>query len=89
MRAPAPVQSLDIHHYGFSDFVVFNPQAQRADPTLGSALEAMFFTGTLDSLRAGRRALTQQRRFLVGFFDRYLEKKRGNGVGADRTPRRR
>ena len=36
MRAPHPVRSLDIHHYGFSDFVVFNPQAQRADPTLGS-----------------------------------------------------
>ena len=72
MRAPHPARSLDIHHYGFSDFVVFNPQAQRADPTLGSALEAMFFTGTVDSLRAGRRALTQQRRFLVRFFDRYL-----------------
>ena len=39
MRAPHPVRSLEIHHYGFSDFVVFNPQAQRADPTLGSALE--------------------------------------------------
>jgi len=88
MRAPASVRSLEIHHYGFSDFVVFNPQAQRADPTLGSALEAMFFTGTLDSLRAVRRALTQQRRFLVRFFDQDLEKNRGNGGGAGRTPRR-
>jgi pimeloyl-ACP methyl ester carboxylesterase len=77
MRAAHPVRSLEIHHYGFTDFVVFNPQAQRADPTLGNALEAMFFTGTLDSLQAGRRALTQQRRFLARFFDRYLEKKRG------------
>jgi pimeloyl-ACP methyl ester carboxylesterase len=79
-RAPHPVRSLDIHHYGFSDFVVFNPQAQRSDPTLGSALEAIFVTGTLDSLRAGRRALTQQRRFLVCFFDRYLKTKRGSGA---------
>jgi hypothetical protein len=85
MRAPHRVRSLDIHHYGFSDFVVFNPQAQRADPVLGSALEAMFFTGTVDSLRAGRRALTQQRRFLVRFFDRYLETRRGSGSGADRS----
>jgi len=73
MRAPHPVRLLDIRHYGFSDFVVFNPQAQRADPALGTALEAMFSTGTLDSLRAGRRALMQQRRFLVRFFDRHLE----------------
>jgi len=73
MRAPHRLRSLDIHHYGFSDFVVFNPQAPRADPTLGSALEANFITGTLDSLPAGRRALAQQRRLLVRFFDRSLE----------------
>jgi pimeloyl-ACP methyl ester carboxylesterase len=84
MRAPHPVRTPDIHHYGFSDFVVFNPQAQRADPTLGTALEAMFFTGTLDSVRAGRRALTQQRRFLVRFFDRHLETKQGSGAAAAR-----
>ena len=83
MRAPHPVRSLEIHHYGFSDFVVFNPQAQRADPALGTALETVFSTGTLDSLRAGRRALTQQRAFLVSFFDRYLQTRRG-----DRRPRR-
>jgi len=83
------VRSLDIHHYGFSDFVVFNPQAQRTDPTLGSALEAGFFTGTLDSLRAGRRALTQQRRFLARFFDRHLETKRGSGASAGRSRPRR
>jgi pimeloyl-ACP methyl ester carboxylesterase len=80
MRAAHPVRSLEIHHYGFTDFVVFNPQAQRADPTLGSALEAIFFTGTLDNLRAGRRALTQQRSFLVRFFDRYLKTKRRSGA---------
>jgi dienelactone hydrolase len=85
MRAPHPVRSLEIHHFGFSDFVVFNPQAQQADPTLGTALEGSFFTGTLDSLRAGRRALRQQREFLVQFFDRYLETKRGSGAGAARS----
>jgi dienelactone hydrolase len=89
MRAPHPVRTLGIHHYGFSDFVIFNPQAQRADPTLGAALEAMFFTGTLDSLRAGRRALTQQRRFLVRFFDRYLGSEQGSGAGAGRSRPRR
>jgi hypothetical protein len=67
MRAPHPARSLDIHHYGFSDFVVFNPQAQRADPALGTALEDSFSTGTRDSLAAGQRALMQQRAFLVGF----------------------
>jgi pimeloyl-ACP methyl ester carboxylesterase len=89
MRAPHRVRSLDIRHSGFSDFVVFNPQAQRADPALGSALEGMFPTGTLDSLRAGRRALAQQRRFLVRFSDRYLETKHGSGAGAGRSPPRR
>ena len=89
MRAPHPVRSLEIHHYGFSDFVVFNPQAQRADPALGTALETFFFTGTLDSLRAGRRALTQQRAFLVGFFDRYLQTRRGDRAHVGRyRPRR-
>jgi pimeloyl-ACP methyl ester carboxylesterase len=89
MRAPHPLRSLDIRHYGFSDFVVFNPQAQRADPTLGSALEATFFAGTLDSPRAGRRALTQQRRFLVRFFARHVQTKRGTGRPAGRSRPRR
>jgi pimeloyl-ACP methyl ester carboxylesterase len=85
MRAPHPVRSQEIHHYGFSDFVVFNPEAQRADPALGTALEMVFSTGTLDSLAAGRRALTQQRAFLVGFFDRYLETKRASHTRAGRA----
>ena len=90
MRAPHPVRRLDIHHYGFTDFVVFNPQAQQADPALGTALETtIFVTGTLDSLRAGRRALTQQRAFLVGFFDRYLKTTRGDRAHADRSHPRR
>ena len=72
MRAAHRERTLDIHHYGFSDFVVFNPQVQRADPALGMAFEASYFTGTLDSLQAGRRALRQQRQFLAQFFDRYV-----------------
>ena len=89
MRAPHPVRSLEIHHYGFSDFVIFNPQAQRADLVLGTALEMVFFTGTLDSLAAGRRALMQQRAFLVGFFDRYLQTRRGDRAHAGRSRPRR
>ena len=72
MRAPHRARTLDIRHYGFTDFVVFNPQALRADPALGMAFEANYPTGTADSLRAGRRALRQQRQFVLAFFDRYL-----------------
>jgi pimeloyl-ACP methyl ester carboxylesterase len=75
MRAPHPVRSLAIRHQGYSDFVVFNPQVQRVDPALGAILEERIATGTLDSLRAGRRALERQREFLVRFFDRYLGRK--------------
>jgi hypothetical protein len=87
MRAPHPVRSLEIRHQGYSDFVVFNPQVQRVDPALGSILETMIATGTLDSLRAGRRALERQRKFLVWFFDRYLEKEQGGD--ADAAPSRK
>jgi dienelactone hydrolase len=71
-RAPHRERTLDIRHYGFTDFVVFNPQALRADPALGMAFEANYPTGTADSVRAGRRALRHQRQFVVAFFDRYL-----------------
>ncbi len=71
-RAPHRERTLDIRHYGFTDFVVLHPQVERADPALGMALEGSYPTGTLNSLRAGRRALRQQRQFLVRFFDRYL-----------------
>jgi pimeloyl-ACP methyl ester carboxylesterase len=74
MEAPHRSRSLDIRHFGFSDFAVFNPQARRADATLGTAFETMFPAGTVDGVRAGRRALTQQRRFLTRFFDRYLRR---------------
>jgi thioredoxin reductase len=39
--------------------------------------DALFFP-------AGERALTEQRRFLVRFFDRYLETTRGSGAGRSR-----
>jgi hypothetical protein len=101
MRAPHPVRSFGVRHYGFSAFVVLNPQAQRADPALGTALEAIFLTGTVDNLPVGQHALTQQRRFLVRFFDRHLDAWRPgqrplrgscgsvtwNGGVARRTPR--
>jgi len=72
MRAPHRERALDIRHYGFTDFVVFNPQALRADPALGMAFEANYPAGTANSLRAGRRALRQQRQFVRAFFDRFL-----------------
>jgi pimeloyl-ACP methyl ester carboxylesterase len=83
MRAPHRERTLGIRHYGFTDFVVFNPQVQRADPALAMALEGNYSTGTLDSLRAGRRALRQQRQFLLRFFDRYLGTERDNGDDDD------
>ena len=86
MRAPHPVRSLEIRHIGYSDFVVFNPQAHRADPAIGTILDSTFATGTLDSLRAGHRALQRQREFLVRFFDRYLESERGSDARVARSP---
>ena len=86
MRAPHPVRSLEIRHIGYSDFVVFNPQAARANPAIGAILDATFSTGTLDSLRTGHRALQRQREFLVRFFDRYLGSERGNGARVVRSP---
>jgi pimeloyl-ACP methyl ester carboxylesterase len=85
MRAPHPVRSLAIRHQGYSDFVVFNPQIQRIDPALASFIEETIPipTGTLDSLRAGRRALERQREFLVRFFNRYLGKKRAEEEDSD------
>jgi pimeloyl-ACP methyl ester carboxylesterase len=80
MRAPFALRSLDIRHYGFSDFVVFNPQAQQADPALGTAFEGMFPTGRAASVRAGERAHTRQRRFLARFFARHLRPRRSDAA---------
>jgi hypothetical protein len=85
MRAPHPVRLLEIRHQGYSDFVVFNPLVQQVDPAFGSILEQMIPTGTLASLQAGRRALERQREFLVQFFNRHLERKRGSDADATRS----
>ena len=76
MRAPHPVQTLGIHHHGYTDFVLFNAQAQRSDPAVGALLEATFATGTLHNRAASHWAFERQRQFVVEFFDRYLTPER-------------
>src|SRR3954470_10387242 len=71
LRGPHPLKQLDIEHHGFTDFVVFNPEATLADPALGALLEATYATG-IDTLDAGTAALSAERRFLTNFMDRYL-----------------
>jgi hypothetical protein len=75
LRGPHPVEQLDILHTGYTDFVVFNPEAARADPAIGQILEEFAPTGTLQSLRAGRQAMAFQRRFVARVMDRYLVKR--------------
>jgi len=65
------VQLDDVYHDGFSDFVVFNPQAQAFDPALGALLESQLRTD-VGSVAAGASSLAEQRRFLASFFARYL-----------------
>lgn len=73
LRGPRPVLNMfDIHHYGFSDFVLFNQQAKARDPELGAQMEAAIRTDS-DSLDEGRAAIATQRRFLVRFMDRYVD----------------
>ncbi len=72
--APDPAarrRQLDVEHHGFTDFVVFNPEATLADPALGAWLEATYTTG-IDTLDAGTFALSAERRFLTNYMDRYL-----------------
>ena len=71
LRGPHPFEQLDIAHNGFTDFVVFNPQATLADPALGARFEAILGAG-VDSLAAGTQAVAAQRRFLSTFMRRYL-----------------
>src|SRR4051794_10107081 len=71
LRGPHPIQQLDVEHHGFTDFVVFNPEATLGDPALGAWLEATYATG-IDTLDAGTAALSAERRFLTNFMDRYL-----------------
>jgi predicted dienelactone hydrolase len=72
LRGPHPVQRLDILHLGFTDFVVFNPEATAVDPLSGAILEHEDPTGTADDLAAGRTALAAQRAFIGAFMDCYL-----------------
>jgi pimeloyl-ACP methyl ester carboxylesterase len=71
LRGPHPVEELAIAHNGFTDFVVFNPQASLTDPALGARLESFFATG-VDNLAAGTAALAEQRSFLSAFMRRHL-----------------
>jgi hypothetical protein len=66
-----PVQHATLS--GFNDFLLFNAEATQSDPAAGASLEQNVPTGTADDLTAARRALHEQRRFLVAFFERYLE----------------
>jgi pimeloyl-ACP methyl ester carboxylesterase len=81
LRGPHPLEQLDVEHHGFTDFVVFNPQATIADPALGALLEATFATGVAD-LAAGTAALAAQRRFLATFMRRYVTRCHDTGPGA-------
>jgi dienelactone hydrolase len=80
LRAPHPAHTLEILHNGFTDFVVFNPQAARTEPAVAQIFEQFVPTGTLDSLAKGLRALTEQRRFLTAFMGRHLERRRSHQV---------
>lgn len=71
LRGPHPLVQLDVYHDGFSDFVVFNPQASAFDPALGNLLESQLRTD-VQTVAAGVSALAAQRRFLASFFARYL-----------------
>jgi hypothetical protein len=76
LRGPHPTETLEILHNGYTDFVVFNPEAARTEPAVAALLDAIWPTGTVDSLPAGRRAFAAQRRFLAEFFGRYLKEGR-------------
>lgn len=65
------VQLEDVYHDGFSDFVVFNPEASAFNPALGSLLESQLRTD-VETVAAGLSSLAEQRRFLASFFARYL-----------------
>jgi hypothetical protein len=73
LRGPHPVRQLPIHHYGYTDWVVFNRQATKADPALGAYLEALLLTGTADTPHTGEHALAAQRQFLARFMTSYLK----------------
>ncbi|HEV7810875.1 MAG TPA: alpha/beta fold hydrolase [Candidatus Limnocylindrales bacterium] len=76
LRGPHRVKRLDVLHLGFTDFVVFNPEATGADPLSGAILEFNDPTGTASDLSAGRGALKAERRFVASFLDCYLVRHR-------------
>ena len=85
LRGPHPIVEVPVAHNGFTDFVVFNPQAAAVDPELGARLESVLTTG-VGSVEAGAQALAAQRRFLTAFMRRYVgEGCRGHARGRART----
>ena len=57
--------------------MIFNPEAQAADPLFGAILEFNQPAGTVYSLRAGLRAMRAQREYVAAFMDCYLVKHPG------------
>ena len=74
LRGPHRSKNMyDISHYGFSDFVLFNPVAAARDPNLGAVFENAFETDS-ETIGEGRAAIATQRQFLVDFMDRFVDK---------------
>jgi len=71
LRGPHPVRQLDVYHNGFTDFVVFAPEAALVDPAMAATFEGVFRTDAT-SVAHGRASLAAQRTFLAGFMHRYL-----------------
>ena len=87
LRGPHPIVELPVAHNGFTDFVVFNPQAAAADPALGARLEAVIAAGVA-SEADGTAALATQRRFLAGFMRRYVKLRPARAPAAARAAHR-
>jgi hypothetical protein len=85
LRGPRRVKRLDVLHLGFTDFVVFNPEATATDPVAGAILELNDPTGTASDLAAGRAALKAERRFVASFLDCYLAHHPVEGRGCRRA----
>jgi pimeloyl-ACP methyl ester carboxylesterase len=75
LRGPHSLVQLDVYHDGFTDFLLFNPEASAFDPALGELLESQLRTD-VTSVEAGEASLAHQRRFMAGFFARHLHEKR-------------
>jgi hypothetical protein len=62
------VVAVEHPHDGFTDSVVLMPQALAADPAVGAGT----FDTQVETVAEGLAVVAAQRRFLAGFFDRYL-----------------